>query len=184
MPARRARCETRGPAEAAAPPRETTVSRRETKPAAPIRLLAVEDDPSLSFVLEEALGHTREAEIDATMASSLAEAFELVDAKRFELVLLDLSLPDSDGLETLTRMRRKLGRKVPIVVLTGNDDPELARRIAEEGVDHYLLKGEVGSKVLVSTIRAASQRGGGVAAPDDGAAETDAASGHQRGNAA
>jgi len=133
------------------------VSRRPPKPARPIRLLAVEDDPSLAFVLEEALGHTREAEIDATMASSLAEAFEQVDAQRFELVLLDLSLPDSDGLETLTRMRRKLGRDVPIVVLTGNDDPELARRIAEEGVDHYLLKGMVGSKGLVDAIRAATQ---------------------------
>jgi len=136
------------------------VSRSRTKHSPPIRLLAVEDDPSLSFVLEEALGHTREAEIDATMASSLAEAFEQVDAKRFELVLLDLSLPDSDGLETLTRMRRKLGREVPIVVLTGNDDPELARRVAEEGVDHYLLKGMVGSKGLIDTIRAATQPGG------------------------
>lgn len=126
----------------------------------PIKLLAVEDDPSLSFVLEEALGHTREAEIDATMASSLAEALRLLGRKEFQLVLLDLSLPDSDGIETLSRVR-ELQPEVPIVVLTGNDDPELARRIVELGVDDYLLKGEVGSRRLIDAIRAAVGRSSG-----------------------
>ena len=122
-----------------------------------IKLLAVEDDPSLAFVLEEALGHTREAEIDATMASSLAEALAKLKDGRFELVLLDLSLPDSDGIETLSRVRSEMP-DVPVVVLTGNDDPELARRIVEQGVEDYLLKGEVGSKVLIETIRRACAR--------------------------
>ena len=122
-----------------------------------IKLLAVEDDPSLSFVLEEALEHTREAEIDATMASSLAEALRELKRGGFELVLLDLSLPDSDGIQTLSRVREKQP-DVPIIVLTGNDDPELARRIVELGVDDYLLKGEVGSHRLIEAIRAAVGR--------------------------
>lgn len=123
----------------------------------PIKLLAVEDDPSLSFVLEEALAHTREAEIDATMASSLAEALRQLERKDFQLVLLDLSLPDSDGIETLSRVREHQP-EVPIVVLTGNDDPEIARRIVELGVDDYLLKGEVGSRRLIDAIRTAVRR--------------------------
>ena len=118
----------------------------------PIRLLAVEDDPSLSFVLEEALGHAREAEIDAVMAPSLAEALVRVRDRPFELVLLDLSLPDSDGIETLSRLRRQ-EPAIPVIVLTGNDDPELHRRVLELGVDDYLLKGEVGSSALVDAIR-------------------------------
>jgi DNA-binding NarL/FixJ family response regulator len=123
----------------------------------PIKLLAVEDDPSLSFVLEEALAHTREAEIDATMASSLAQALRQLERGSFQLVLLDLSLPDSDGIETLSRVRERQP-EVPIVVLTGNDDPELARRIVELGVDDYLLKGEVGSHRLIEAIRTAVGR--------------------------
>lgn len=123
----------------------------------PIKLLAVEDDPSLSFVLEEALAHTREAEIDATMASSLAQALRQLESGSFQLVLLDLSLPDSDGIETLSRVRERQP-EVPIVVLTGNDDPELARRIVELGVDDYLLKGEVGSHRLIEAIRTAVGR--------------------------
>jgi two-component system, cell cycle response regulator len=129
----------------------------------PIKLLAVEDDPSLSFVLEEALAHTREAEIDATMASTLAEALRLLGRTEFQLVLLDLSLPDSDGIETLSRVR-ELQPEVPIVVLTGNDDRELARRIGELGVDDYLLKGEVGSRRLIDAIRAAVGRSSGAPA--------------------
>lgn len=126
-------------------------------PTSPIKLLAVEDDPSLSFVLEEALAHTREAEIDATMASSLAEALRQLGRKDFQLVLLDLSLPDSDGIETLSRVREQQP-EVPIIVLTGNDDPEVARRIVELGVDDYLLKGEVGSHRLIDAIRTAVRR--------------------------
>ena len=137
--------------------------------ASPIKLLAVEDDPSLSFVLEEALAHTREAEIDATMASSLAEALRQLGRKAFQLVLLDLSLPDSDGIETLSRVREQQP-DVPIIVLTGNDDPEVARRIAELGVDDYLLKGEVGSRRLIDAIRAAVGRT--AAAPAAGAPAT------------
>lgn len=126
----------------------------------PIKLLAVEDDPSLSFVLEEALAHTREAEIDATMASTLAEALRQLGRQAFQLVILDLSLPDSDGIETLSRVREQQP-EVPIIVLTGNDDPEVAHRIVELGVDDYLLKGEVGSHRLIDAIRAAVGRTSG-----------------------
>lgn len=133
-------------------------------PQPPIKLLAVEDDPSLAFVLEEALAHTREAEIDATMASSLAAALRALKRGTFQLVLLDLSLPDSDGIETLSRVRERQP-DVPIIVLTGNDDPELARRIGQLGVDAYLLKGEVGSRRLIEAIRQAVPHAPAGAAP-------------------
>lgn len=122
-----------------------------------IKLLAVEDDRSLAFVLEEALAHTREAEIDATMAGSLKEALRRLGGDTYQLVLLDLSLPDSDGIETLARVRERQP-EVPVIVLTGNDDHELARRVRELGVDDYLLKGEVGSRRLIEAIRAAVAR--------------------------
>ena len=118
----------------------------------PIQLLAVEDDPSLSFVLEEALEHAAAAEIDAVMVSSLAATRAQLEARGFELVLLDLSLPDSDGIATFSAVRR-LAPDTPVVVLTGTDDPELERRIRELGAADFLLKGAIGSKTLIAKIR-------------------------------
>jgi two-component system, cell cycle sensor histidine kinase and response regulator CckA len=130
----------------------------------PIKLLAVEDDPSLSFVLEEALQHAAAAEIDAVMVSSLRETRERLDEERFELVLLDLSLPDSDGIETFSAVRR-LAPRVPVVVLTGSDDPELERRIRELGAADFLLKGAIGSKTLIDKIRLVARGDGAASEP-------------------
>ena len=123
-----------------------------TEAEAPIQLLAVEDDPSLAFVLEEALQHAAEVQVDAVMASSLRQAGARLAERRFEIVLLDLSLPDSKGLETFTAVRR-LAPGIPVVVLTGTDDPELERRIRELGAADFLLKGAIGSKTLVAKVR-------------------------------
>ena len=118
-----------------------------------IRVLAVEDDPSLAFVLEEALQHAAAAEIDAVMVSTLKETRERLQAENgFELVLLDLSLPDSDGIETFSSVRR-MAPRMPVVVLTGSDDPELEQRIRELGAAEFLLKGAIGSKTLIAKIR-------------------------------
>jgi DNA-binding NarL/FixJ family response regulator len=130
----------------------------------PIKLLAVEDDPSLSFVLEEALQHAAAAEIDAVMVSSLKETREQLEEGRFELVLLDLSLPDSDGIETFSSVRR-MAPRMPVVVLTGSDDPELEQRIRELGAADFLLKGAIGSKTLIDKIRQVARGDGAESEP-------------------
>lgn len=118
----------------------------------PIQLLAVEDDPSLSFVLEEALEHADQAEINAVMVSNLKEALGHLEESSFEVILLDLSLPDSDGLQTYSAVRGAAG-DTPVIVLTGHEDPELAQRIRELGAQDFLLKGRIGSKTLIEKIR-------------------------------
>lgn len=118
----------------------------------PYKVLAVEDDPSLAFVLKETLEYTDKAKIDATMASSLGEALKELRKGDFEMVLLDLTLPDSDGIDTLKKMLDKADG-LPVVVVTGHDDPGLAREVVEAGGKACLLKGRVGSKILIDTIR-------------------------------
>lgn len=118
----------------------------------PYRVLAVEDDPSLSFVLKETLEYTDKAQIDATMAASLGEALKKLEKHDFEMILLDLTLPDSDGVETLTRMLEKADG-LPVVVVTGHDDPNLVDSVLEAGARACLLKGRVGSQILIDTIR-------------------------------
>lgn len=126
----------------------------------PIKLLAVEDDPSLAFVLEEALEHAATAEIDAVMVSTLEDARgalrQHTGDTAFELVLLDLSLPDSDGIDTYSAVQQQVP-ETPVVVLTGTDDPDLERQIRDMGAEDFLLKGEIGSKALIRKIRAVAR---------------------------
>jgi len=126
----------------------------------PIKLLAVEDDPSLSFVLEEALAHAEAAEIDAVMVSNLEDAQAQLNGQgpddRFEVILLDLSLPDSDGLDTFSAIHEK-APETPVVVLTGTDDPELEQKVREMGAEDFLLKGRIGSKALIRKVRAVTR---------------------------
>lgn len=118
----------------------------------PYRVLAVEDDPSLAFVLKETLEYTDKAQIDATMAGSLGEALKTLAKGDFEMVLLDLTLPDSDGVDTLKRMLEEAAG-LPVVVVTGHDDPDLVEKVLEAGAKACLLKGRVGSQILIDTIR-------------------------------
>jgi len=74
-----------------------------------------------------------------------------------DLVLLDLGLPDSQGLATLHALRN-VAADVPIIVLTGNDDEELAVAAAREGAQDYLVKGQLGSGLLVRALRYARER--------------------------
>lgn len=127
----------------------------------PIKLLAVEDDPSLAFVLEEALEHAADAEIDAVMVSTLEAAKAELKrngsgADAFEVVLLDLSLPDSNGLDTFSAVHAQ-APVTPVIVLTGTDDPELEDRIRELGAVDFLLKGAIGSKALIRKIRSVAR---------------------------
>ena len=73
-------------------------------------------------------------------------------------MLLDLSLPDADGLDTLVRAHAQ-APKTPIVVLTGHDDEALAVRAVRAGAQDYLVKGHVDGELLVRSIRYASERG-------------------------
>ena len=78
-------------------------------------------------------------------------------------MLLDLSLPDADGLDTLVRAHAR-APKIPIVVLTGHDDEALAVRAVRAGAQDYLVKGRVDGDLLVRSIRYASERGRAVEA--------------------
>lgn len=138
-------------------------------PNRPIQVLAIEDDPSLSFVLEEALEHADRTEIDVVMVSTLEEALAQLGERDFEVILLDLSLPDSEGPQTYSAVRAA-AEGTPVVVLTGQDDPELAHRIRELGADDFLLKGEIGSKTLIERIRLyAGRKDSGVDPENDSA---------------
>ena len=119
-----------------------------------MRVLLVEDNDDDALLIRESLSGTA-LEIDR--AERLSTALAQLTLGKFDAVLLDLSLPDAWGLETIRRLRREAGA-VPIVVLTGLNDEEIAMRAVEEGAQDYLFKGQADGHLLARSLRYAVQR--------------------------
>lgn len=122
-----------------------------------MRVLLVEDNPGDARLVREALTETLPgADLELVHVQRLEEALARLDAVTFDVVLLDLSLPDSQGLDTLRRLRRHES-DVGIVVLTGLNDEALAVQAVHEGAQDYLYKGVEGP-LLVRSLRYAVER--------------------------
>jgi PAS domain S-box-containing protein len=123
-----------------------------------IRVLLVEDNPGDARLLKELLRDAGEHRLKMVHCDRLAAGLERLKHESFDVMLLDLSLPDADGLNTLIRAHTE-APKIPIVVLTGHDDEALAVRAVRAGAQDYLVKGHVDGQLLVRSIRYASERG-------------------------
>jgi len=124
---------------------------------APLHLLLVEDNPADARLLTEYLCGPNPQEFHCTHVAQLSEAMQYMGADRFDLILLDLSLPDSQGLDTV-RAAHSQARGTPIVVLTGLDDETLGIASVRNGAQDYLVKGQADAQGLVRAIRYAIER--------------------------
>lgn len=123
----------------------------------PTRILLVEDNRGDARLLREALGDARNAQFELVHVERLSEALKRLGEERFDVVLLDLSLPDGQGLDTVVRAHRQ-AKAVPVVVLTGLDDEAMAINALREGAEDYLVKGQIDSHLLVRALRYAVER--------------------------
>lgn len=123
-----------------------------------LRVLLVEDNPGDATLVTYALRSLRRPSFGVVHASTLRAAIEHVQAgEHFDVVLLDLSLPDSTGMSTLARMQEAVS-KVPIVIMTGMDDPNFANYALEAGAQDYLVKSDDPERTVARAIRYAITR--------------------------
>ncbi len=124
-----------------------------------IRLLLIEDNPGDARLVREHLADASGAlSFEIQAAPTLAEAMTATTGQAApDMVLLDLSLPDSHGLETLARWQAA-APTLPVIVLTGSDDEALAVAAVREGAQDYLVKGRIDGGLLVQAIRYAIER--------------------------
>jgi diguanylate cyclase (GGDEF)-like protein len=123
----------------------------------PIRILLVEDNPGDARLLREYLSEADGSVFELVHVNSLATGIAKLDEGGFDIVLLDLTLPDSHGLETLRKVHTHMPG-VPVVVLTGFSDETQALRAVQEGAQDYLVKGTVDTHLLVRSMRYGIER--------------------------
>ena len=122
-----------------------------------MKILAIEDNPADAEILRELLADQQGSSFEIKNARSLAAAKSLVPGGKIDFILLDLGLPDSQGLDTL-RVIRSLSSAIPIVVLTGFDDEETGVKALHEGAQDYLVKGQITGPSLSRCIRYTNER--------------------------
>jgi PAS domain S-box-containing protein len=123
-----------------------------------VRLLLVEDNPGDARLVEILLSEAgSSADFEVILAERVGEALERLEQSGFDAILLDLSLPDSSGLETVSRIRTA-APQTPMVVLSGQDDEETALQALHMGAQDYLLKGQADNEAMARSIRYAIER--------------------------
>ena len=113
----------------------------------PVSILLVEDNPGDRHLIREMLTEARSVTFNLQYADRLQAGLEYLGENRVEVILLDLGLPDSQGLETLNKIHAQ-APQVPIVVLTGLNDEMLGLETVNKGAQDYLVKGQVDTNLL------------------------------------
>jgi diguanylate cyclase (GGDEF)-like protein/PAS domain S-box-containing protein len=120
-------------------------------------LLLVEDNPGDARLLREMLNESEVYKIEVTHVEYLRDAEKFLGDHKTDAILLDLGLPDANGLGAVRRLHAAAPR-VPLVVLTGLDDESLAGQTLQEGAQDYLVKGQIETRGLMRALRYAVGR--------------------------
>ncbi len=121
-----------------------------------LSVLLVEDNPGDAFLLEEMLRDTG-IQFELTSVDRLKAGVEVLNKTNIDVILLDLGLPDSQGISTLVTMN-EIGNKAPIIVLTGLADESIGTQAVKSGAQDYLIKGQIDKNMLFRSISYAIER--------------------------
>jgi glutamate dehydrogenase (NAD(P)+) len=124
---------------------------------APIRVLLIEDDPVQIALVEGLLRNEPTLDVSIEAVGRLDEGLARLRERAYDLLLLDLNLPDSERLDTLYRVRT-VAPNLPVVVQTAVDDLGLAMKAMDAGAQDYLLKGRISRHTLARSIRYVLER--------------------------
>ena len=122
-----------------------------------LAVLLVDGDQKSAASLREALEKSETPAIRAQWAGTLAQALELLAGATFDVIVMDLELPDSKGFETFTRLKQQQP-EATLIVLTASENEDLALRTLRAGAEEHLLRGEVSAQSLGRRLRYALER--------------------------
>jgi PAS domain S-box-containing protein len=123
----------------------------------PIKVLLVEDDPAFLELITDVLKSSPHDVFVVHQETTLAGARNWLDRSAADVILLDLSLPDSAGLKTLREVRER-ANQIPIILFSGSDDEKTAMQAVRKGAQDYLVKSELSASMILRVIHYAIQR--------------------------
>lgn len=127
--------------------------------AQPTRILIVEDNPGDALLLTQLLAEAEGGPYDVVQAETLEAALSRLKTEEFAAVILDLALPDSQGMATVDRTRDQVAAmRVPIIVLTGVTDEREGLMAVKHGAQDFLVKNDLHAARLVRTVQYAIER--------------------------
>jgi diguanylate cyclase (GGDEF)-like protein len=122
-----------------------------------LKILLIEDDQEFADLLKLRLGKEKSPPLEISCLPTLRQALTTLESTSWDLILLDLSLPDSSGIQTFISVRSR-ARHTPIVIMSGLDSDSLAIDAVRRGAEDYLVKGEIDSRLLLRILHHAMDR--------------------------
>lgn len=117
-----------------------------------IKILLIEDNPGDAYLIEEHLEEFANFPYELIIVETLGEAVYVLNKKLFDVILLDLELPDSYGINTFLCVHNK-NPLIPIIILTGLSDEKVGNCAIEKGAHNFLVKGQTEGRLLECIIQ-------------------------------
>ena len=122
-----------------------------------IIVLLIEDNPGDAVLIREILRNSEDVIFQVMHADTLSSGLNMLKQEEVDVVLLDLTLPDSQGIETFFTLQSH-NTHLPVVILTGLDDKDVAVKAMHQGAQDYLIKGRVDTGLLTRSLQYAIER--------------------------
>ena len=122
-----------------------------------ISLLLVEDNKSDASIIKEILSDSKKYQYNLIFADRISQAYTRLKENNIDIILLDLNLPDSQGIETISKLELH-SHKIPIIVLTGLNDEDIGLKAIEIGAQDYLVKDQIDFSLLDRFIQYSIER--------------------------
>ncbi|MCP4251965.1 MAG: GGDEF domain-containing response regulator [Candidatus Scalindua sp.] len=122
-----------------------------------IKILYVEDEIDHAILIGELIEEIKNVNYEMTHVQQLEEALLELDNERYDIVMLDLSLPDKQGVDTITTVCER-APGIPVVVMTSMKDESMAIKALQKGAEEFLVKGDINSHALSRVLRYAIMR--------------------------
>jgi CheY-like chemotaxis protein len=112
-----------------------------------IKILLIEDNPGDAFLIEDHLEEFANFSYELKNVGTLGEALSILKEQPYDVILSDLSLPDSDGINTFFRIHNE-NPLVPVIILSGSNDEEIGAYAVKNGAHDYFVKGKTDGRLL------------------------------------